>query len=119
MKRRYYLALVLILAARLNGAIGWVPNRKPDALEAGLFHSAFESQFRCSKTPLSHGLTGLVAINSIAELPAGRFGVMAAINRRILQVIWAGKCWQWAGTTGVQALLVGDLCSGLGLLLLR
>ena len=61
--------LILILAARLNGAIGWVPNRKPDALEAGLFHSAFESQFRCSQTPLSHGLTGLVAINSIAELP--------------------------------------------------
>ena len=63
------MALVLILAARLNGAIGWVSKRKPDVPRAGLFHSAFESQFRCSKTPPSHGLTGLVAINSIAELP--------------------------------------------------
>lgn len=67
MKRRYYLALVLILAARLNGAIGWVPNRKPDALEAGLFHSAFESQFRRPETPLSHDLMGLITINSIAK----------------------------------------------------
>lgn len=67
MNRSDYWVLILILAARLNGAIGWVPNRKPDALEAGLFHSAFESQFRCPKTPLSHGFMGLAAINSIAE----------------------------------------------------
>jgi hypothetical protein len=29
---------------------------------------------------------------------------MAAINRRILQVIRASECWRWAGTTGIQVL---------------
>lgn len=67
MKRRDYLALVFILAARLNVAIDWVSKRKPDVLVAGLFHSAFESQFRRPETPLSHGLTGLITINSIAK----------------------------------------------------
>ena len=43
MKRIDYLALVLILAARLNGVIILVPKRKPDVPGAGLFHSAFES----------------------------------------------------------------------------
>ena len=33
---------------------------------------------------------------------------MAAVNRRILQVIRASGCWRWAGTTGVQVLLARD-----------
>lgn len=44
-----------------------MPKSKPDVLEAVLFHSAFESQFRRPETLLSHGLTGLITINSIAK----------------------------------------------------
>ena len=33
----------------------------------GAFHSFFESKFKAPKTPPSHGLTGLAAIESIAK----------------------------------------------------
>ena len=67
MKRRDHLALVLIFAARLNGAVVWVTKHKSDVPKTSLFCSSFESQFRCPKTPLSHDFTGLIAMNPIAE----------------------------------------------------